>query len=88
MEPALVEGRRLGTMSVPKAREGGGEQRRKRQHDAGKLTARERIDLPERIGERIYGGVWDVGWQFHPLSLLFIASGSMMISTTLRIPKP
>ena len=42
----------------------------------------------ERIGERIYAGVWDLGWQFHPLSLLFIASGSMMISKTLRIPKP
>ncbi len=26
-------------------------------------------------------------WEFHPLSLLFIASGSMMISKTLRIPK-
>ncbi len=26
--------------------------------------------------------------EFHPLSLLFIASGSMMISKTLRIPKP
>jgi CDP-diacylglycerol--serine O-phosphatidyltransferase len=41
----------------------------------------------DRIGERIYGGVWDLGWQFHPLSLLFFASGSMMISKTLRIPK-
>jgi CDP-diacylglycerol--serine O-phosphatidyltransferase len=31
----------------------------------------------------------DLGpWEFHPLSLLFIASGSMMISKTLRIPKP
>src|SRR5687767_1753993 len=42
----------------------------------------------ERIGERVYGGAWDLGWQFHPLSLLFIASGSMMISKTLRIPQP
>ena len=42
-----------------------------------------------RIGENLYGGAWDVGpWEFHPLSLLFIASGSMMISKTLRIPKP
>jgi CDP-diacylglycerol---serine O-phosphatidyltransferase len=42
-----------------------------------------------RIGEQIYGGAWQLGpWEFHPLSLLFIASGSMMISKTLRIPKP
>ena len=43
----------------------------------------------ERIGENIYWGTWELGpWQFHPLSLLFIVSGSMMISKTLRIPKP
>ena len=43
----------------------------------------------DRIGESVYGGAWDLGpWQFHPLSLLFIASGSLMISKTLRIPKP
>jgi CDP-diacylglycerol--serine O-phosphatidyltransferase len=42
-----------------------------------------------RIGEDLYGGAWDLGsWEFHPISLLFIASGSMMISKTLRIPKP
>jgi CDP-diacylglycerol--serine O-phosphatidyltransferase len=42
-----------------------------------------------RIGQNIYGGVWNLGpWEFHPLTLLFIASGSMMISKTLRIPKP
>jgi CDP-diacylglycerol--serine O-phosphatidyltransferase len=42
----------------------------------------------DRIGQNIYGGVWNLGpWEFHPLSLLFIASGSMMISKTLRIPK-
>jgi CDP-diacylglycerol---serine O-phosphatidyltransferase len=41
-----------------------------------------------RIGNQIYGGAWDLGWEFHPLSLLFVASGSMMISKTLRIPKP
>ena len=40
-----------------------------------------------RIGEQIYGGAWDLGWELHPLSLLFVASGSMMISKTLRIPK-
>ena len=43
----------------------------------------------ERIGEHVYGGAWTLGpWDFHPLSLLFIVSGSMMISKTLRIPKP
>ncbi len=42
-----------------------------------------------RLGPDLYGGVWSLGpWQFHPLSLLFVASGSMMISKTLRIPKP
>ena len=43
----------------------------------------------DRIGEDLYGGAWELGpWEFHSLSLLFIASGSMMISKTLRIPKP
>ena len=41
-----------------------------------------------RIRDDLYGGAWDLGpWEFHPLSLLFIASGTMMISKTLRIPK-
>jgi len=43
----------------------------------------------ERIGANIYWGTWELGpGEFHPLSLLFLASGSMMISKTLRIPKP
>jgi CDP-diacylglycerol--serine O-phosphatidyltransferase len=43
----------------------------------------------DRLGQDIYGGAWNLGpWEFHPLALLFIASGSMMISKTLRIPKP
>ena len=34
-------------------------------------------------------GQWQLGpWQFHPLVLLFAVSGSLMISKTLRIPKP
>ena len=42
----------------------------------------------ERIGDALYGGVHAIGpWQFHPLSLLFVLSGSLMISSTLRIPK-
>ena len=41
-----------------------------------------------RIGERLWGGVLDLGpWNLHPLALLFVLSGSLMISKTLRIPK-
>jgi CDP-diacylglycerol--serine O-phosphatidyltransferase len=41
-----------------------------------------------RIGAELYGGVWAL-WpgDLHPLSLLFVLSGSLMISKTLRIPK-
>lgn len=42
----------------------------------------------DRLGERLWGGVWTLGpWDLHPLSLLFALSGSLMISKTLRIPK-
>ena len=41
-----------------------------------------------RLGERLYGGVWEIGAaELHPLSLLFVLSGTLMISKTLRIPK-
>lgn len=41
-----------------------------------------------RLGESLYGGAWTIGpWQFHPLALLFVLSGTLMISKTLRIPK-
>ena len=41
-----------------------------------------------RIGEDVYGGAWTVlGARFHPLSLLFALSGTLMVSKTLRIPK-
>ena len=41
-----------------------------------------------RLGDNLYGGVWQLGpWQLHPLSILFLLSGSAMISKTLRIPK-
>lgn len=41
------------------------------------------------IGERIWLGVLHFGpWQLHPLVLVFALSGSLMISKTLRIPKP
>jgi CDP-diacylglycerol---serine O-phosphatidyltransferase len=41
-----------------------------------------------RIGEGLYGGVWAVGpWDLHPMALLYVLSGTLMISKTLRIPK-
>jgi CDP-diacylglycerol--serine O-phosphatidyltransferase len=41
-----------------------------------------------RIEDQLYWGVWVLGpWTLHPLSLLFILSGSLMISKTLHIPK-
>ncbi len=41
-----------------------------------------------RIGDALFWGVWRIGpWELHPLVLLFVVSGTMMISKTLRIPK-
>ncbi len=41
-----------------------------------------------RIGDALYGGVWTIGpAELHPLSLLFVLSGTLMVSKTLRIPK-
>jgi CDP-diacylglycerol--serine O-phosphatidyltransferase len=41
-----------------------------------------------RVGDQLWGGAWALGpWTLHPLALLFAASGSLMISKTLRIPK-
>ncbi len=41
-----------------------------------------------RLGENLYWGVWTIGpWDLHPLALLFVLSGTLMISKTLRIPK-
>jgi CDP-diacylglycerol---serine O-phosphatidyltransferase len=42
----------------------------------------------DRIGDALYGGVFEIGpWELHPIALLFVLSGSLMISSTLRIPK-
>ena len=42
-----------------------------------------------RLGDRLYFGEATLGpWVLHPLVLLFVVSGSLMISKTLRIPKP
>jgi CDP-diacylglycerol---serine O-phosphatidyltransferase len=41
------------------------------------------------IGDGLWGGVVRIGpAELHPLALMFAASGSAMISATLRIPKP
>jgi len=42
----------------------------------------------DRIGDDLWFGAWDIGpWTLHPLALLFVLSGSLMISKTLHIPK-
>jgi CDP-diacylglycerol--serine O-phosphatidyltransferase len=42
----------------------------------------------ERLGDRLWGGAFELGpWELHPLALLFVLSGSLMISKTLHIPK-
>ena len=41
-----------------------------------------------QVGENLYWGTWMIGpWELHPLALLFVLSGTLMISKTLRIPK-
>ena len=41
-----------------------------------------------RVGSGLYGGAFALGpWLLHPMALLFVLSGSLMISKTLRIPK-
>ena len=43
----------------------------------------------DRTGERIWFGAVHIGpWMLHPLALIYVASGSAMISATLRVPKP
>ncbi len=42
----------------------------------------------QRLGDSLYGGVYDLGpWNLHLMSLMFVLSGSLMISKTLHIPK-
>ena len=41
-----------------------------------------------RVGDDVFGGSVVLGpWQLHPLVLLFVVSGTLMVSKTLRIPK-
>ena len=43
----------------------------------------------DRLGGSLWFGVFQVGpWLLHPLVLVYALSGSLMISKTLRIPKP
>jgi len=45
--------------------------------------------LLDRTGSALWLGAWRIGpATLHPLTLLYAASGSAMISATLRIPKP
>lgn len=42
-----------------------------------------------RLGPDLWFGEWRVGpWLLHPLALVYALSGSLMISKTIRIPKP
>jgi CDP-diacylglycerol--serine O-phosphatidyltransferase len=41
-----------------------------------------------RIGDALWWGSMDLGWELHPMVLLFALSGSLMISKTLHVPKP
>ena len=43
----------------------------------------------DHTGDRVWFGVIQIGpWMLHPLALIYVASGSAMISATLRVPKP
>ena len=45
--------------------------------------------LLDRTGAALWFGAWRIGpATLHPLTLLYAASGSAMISATLRVPKP
>lgn len=43
----------------------------------------------DRVGNNLIGGAWTFGpsWVLHPFALLFVLSGTLMISKTVRIPK-
>lgn len=43
----------------------------------------------DRVGSNLPGGAWTLlGGDLHPLVFLYVLSGSLMISKTVRIPKP
>jgi CDP-diacylglycerol--serine O-phosphatidyltransferase len=40
------------------------------------------------LGDSLWGGAWVLGpWVLHPLTLMFVLSGTLMVSKTLHIPK-
>jgi len=40
------------------------------------------------LGDQLWGGSYMIGpWEWHPLSLMFVLSGTLMVSKTLKIPK-
>lgn len=40
------------------------------------------------LSDALWGGAWQLGpWVLHPLSLMFVLSGTLMVSKTLHIPK-
>jgi CDP-diacylglycerol---serine O-phosphatidyltransferase len=42
----------------------------------------------DRFDSALWFGIWQIGpAALHPLALIYVASGSAMISATLRIPK-
>ncbi len=42
----------------------------------------------DRIGAALPFGAMTFGFELHPLALMYLVSGSLMVSKTLRIPKP
>jgi len=76
----------------------------KMSEEAGKVTYFEGTPIPTsvllvvlvmllaatgRVDEALPGGVLHLaGWDLHPLVLIYALSGSLMISKTIRIPKP
>jgi CDP-diacylglycerol--serine O-phosphatidyltransferase len=41
----------------------------------------------DRLDDNLWWGTWTLEWELHPLSLMYVVSGSLMISKTLHIPK-
>ncbi len=46
------------------------------------------IAMRGQVGNALFGGAWNLGpWVLHPFAMLYVLSGSLMISKTLHIPK-
>jgi CDP-diacylglycerol--serine O-phosphatidyltransferase len=44
--------------------------------------------LSGSVHEKIWWGSVSLGWKLHPLALLYALSGTLMVTSTLKIPKP